>query len=167
MKLEQRCGAMQGGKIRAVSSQSGTYSAPGENYPRGTTQLPGGYADSRYRWRRAHGCRRGHRTRKSRHACLSAATRSMAPYTFMPVISPSRNLCIAVMLLVLLAIRSTRAFAHFTMLAASIQIVDAAFDCVEGRWASSSQEFSSLAFPPFSRRLNSAATHFGKQKAWS
>lgn len=46
----------------------------------------------------------------------------------------SRNLCIAVMLLILLAIRSTKALAHLTVLTASIQIVDAVFDCVEGRW---------------------------------
>jgi hypothetical protein len=46
----------------------------------------------------------------------------------------SRNLCIAAMLLVLLATRSTRALAHLTVLTAFIQIVDAGFDCVEGRW---------------------------------
>ncbi len=46
----------------------------------------------------------------------------------------SRNLCLAAMLLVLLAMRSTRALGNLVLLTAFIQLVDAAIDCAEGRW---------------------------------
>ncbi len=44
-----------------------------------------------------------------------------------------RNLCIAAMLLVSLAMRS-RVLAQLMLLTAFIQIVDAVLDCMEGRW---------------------------------
>jgi hypothetical protein len=47
----------------------------------------------------------------------------------------ARNLAVACLLLVLLAIRAGRALGHVTALAACIQLVDLVLDCVEGRWS--------------------------------
>jgi hypothetical protein len=46
----------------------------------------------------------------------------------------SRNLCIAALLLVLVAMRKTRALGNLLVLTASIQLADAILDAVEGRW---------------------------------
>jgi hypothetical protein len=46
----------------------------------------------------------------------------------------SRNLCIAAMLLALMFTRATKPLAHLMVLTALIQLADAGFDCVEGRW---------------------------------
>ena len=46
----------------------------------------------------------------------------------------SRNLAIAIFLLVLLYLRARQALANLMVLVALIQLLDAGMDCVEGRW---------------------------------
>ena len=46
----------------------------------------------------------------------------------------SRNLCLALMLLALVAIRANAALSNLMVLTAFIQVVDAGIDCAEGRW---------------------------------
>jgi len=46
----------------------------------------------------------------------------------------SRNLCLAVVLLASMALGASRALSNLMVLTALIQLVDAAIDCVEGRW---------------------------------
>jgi len=46
----------------------------------------------------------------------------------------SRNLCLALMLLAVMAIRANNALSNLMVLTAFIQVVDAGIDCVEGRW---------------------------------
>jgi hypothetical protein len=46
----------------------------------------------------------------------------------------SRNLCIAALLLVLMAMQKTRALGNLLVLTAFIQLADAILDAVEGRW---------------------------------
>jgi hypothetical protein len=46
----------------------------------------------------------------------------------------SRNLALAIMLLLLLSLRARRALGNLMVLVALIQLVDACMDCAEGRW---------------------------------
>jgi len=46
----------------------------------------------------------------------------------------SRNLCIAALLLALMAMRKTRALGNLLVLTAFIQLADAILDAMEGRW---------------------------------
>jgi hypothetical protein len=46
----------------------------------------------------------------------------------------SRNLALAIMLLVMLGLRARRALGSLMVLTAFVQLLDAAMDCVEGRW---------------------------------
>src|SRR5208283_5279094 len=47
----------------------------------------------------------------------------------------ARNLAVACLLLFMLTIRAGRALGQVTALAACIQVLDFALDCVEGRWS--------------------------------
>jgi hypothetical protein len=62
------------------------------------------------------------------HANISPANTVYADYL------ASRNLAIAIMLLCMLAISARRGLASVLLLAALVQIIDAGFDCFEGRW---------------------------------
>jgi hypothetical protein len=46
----------------------------------------------------------------------------------------SRNLALAIMLLVMLGLRARRALGSLMVLTAFVQLLDAAMDCMEGRW---------------------------------
>jgi hypothetical protein len=47
----------------------------------------------------------------------------------------SRNLAMAIMLLVLLTVNAKRSLGNVAMLVALVQFIDAGMDCAEGRWA--------------------------------
>jgi hypothetical protein len=65
----------------------------------------------------------------SSHAEINAAVHIYAGYL------ASRNLALAVLLLVALAAGARRALNSFLLLVAMVQLFDAVLDCVEGRWA--------------------------------
>ena len=47
----------------------------------------------------------------------------------------SRNLAIAAFLLIAVGMKAPRALANYMLLAATVQLIDAVFDCLDGRWA--------------------------------
>jgi hypothetical protein len=65
----------------------------------------------------------------SPHAEINGAVRIYAGYL------ASRNLSLAMLLLVVLGARARRALNSFLLLGAMVQLFDAVMDCVEGRWA--------------------------------
>jgi hypothetical protein len=64
----------------------------------------------------------------SPHDEINAAVRVYAGYLV------SRNMAIALVLVLLLLLRAKRALSHLMILVALIQIFDGVLDCVEGRW---------------------------------
>lgn len=78
----------------------------------------------------------------------------------------SRNLCIAALLLILIAIRKTRALGNLLVLTAFIQLADAILDATEGRWPIVPGVFVlGLLFFIAAARLSGYA--FWKADAWS
>ncbi len=78
----------------------------------------------------------------------------------------SRNLCIAALLFVLMAIRKTRALGNLLALTGFIQLADAILDAVEGRWPIVPGVFVlGLLFLFAAERLSGHA--FWKTEAWS
>jgi hypothetical protein len=78
----------------------------------------------------------------------------------------SRNLCIAGLLLILLAMRKARALGNLLVLTAFIQLADAILDAVEGRWPIVPGVFVlGVLFFLAAARLSGYA--FWKTEAWS
>jgi hypothetical protein len=78
----------------------------------------------------------------------------------------SRNLCIAALLLVLMAMRKIRALGNLLVLAAFIQMADAILDAVEGRWPIVPGVFV-LGLLLFFAAARLSGYAFWKTEAWS